>query len=262
MSETSDYYDHQNTIYQEVWDAQGRMCWGYYPPEQPAIKFEEAGQKHVERMAAMVHFDGNSKVLELGCGNGVTAIWLAQKFDCQVVGIDPSQTNINKAKELASQSGVTNKVTFICGTIFEGGFQNNEFTHAWSNGSLLHIPEKERKATFKEVNRVLCSEGVLLFDDAISPTGKVDDHAREWVYERLHLDKLYTPSEYTNLLESSGFEVEKVDDLTQHQQKSYAVLSERAEAAGYPRLAKAYEESSKASGWGTLGWAIFLAKAQ
>ena len=56
--------------------------------------------------------------------------------------------------------------------------------------------------------------------------------------------------------------MEKVDDLTQHQQKSYQVLSERAEAAGYSRLAKAYLESSKASGWGTLGWAIFLAKAQ
>ncbi|NEP62241.1 MAG: hypothetical protein F6K31_35780, partial [Symploca sp. SIO2G7] len=95
-----------------------------------------------------------------------------------------------------------------------------------------------------------------------SPTGKVDSHAREWVYERLHFDKLYTITEYVNLLESSGFEVEKVDDLTQHQQKSYEVLSQRAQEAGYSRLAKAYWESSQASGWGTLGWAIFLAKSQ
>ena len=190
VATTSDYYDHQNAIYQEVWDADGRICWGYYPPEQPAIKFEEAGQKHVERMAAMVPFDANSKVLELGCGNGVTAIWLAQQFNCQVVAVDPSPTNINNAKKLASKLGVTDKVNFICGTIFEGGFQNHEFTLVWSNAALCHIPEKERKATFKEVNRVLSSQGILLFDDAISPTGKVDDHAREWVYERLHYDKL------------------------------------------------------------------------
>ena len=262
VAKTSDYYDHQNVIYQEVWDADGRICWGYYPPDQPEIKFEEAGQKHVERMAAMVSFDANSKVLELGCGNGVTAIWLAQEFNCQVVAIDPSQTNINNAQELASKFGITDKVTFICGTIEECGLPSNQFTHMWSNAALCHIPEKERTATFKEVNRVLQNEGILLFDDAISPTGKVDEHAREWVYERLHYDKLYTPNEYTNLLESLGFKVEKIDDLTKHQEKSYAVLSERAEAAGYSRLAKAYRESSKASNWGTLGWAIFLAKRQ
>ncbi len=262
VAKTSDYYDHQNAIYSEVWDANGRICWGYYPSDQPDLKFEEAGQYHVERMASMIDLDSNSRVLDVGCGNGVTAIWLAQQFDCQVVGIDPSQTNIKKAKELASQAGVADKVTFVCGTIQAGGFKNREFTHIWSNAALCHIPEKERKGTFTEMSRILCSEGMLLFDDATSPTGNVDDHAREWVYERLHYDKLYTPTEYANLLEASGFDVEKVDDLTQHQKKSYEVLSQRAQTAGYSRLSKAYWESSKASDWGTLGWAIFLAKRQ
>ncbi len=262
VAQTSDYYDHQNSIYREVWDADGRICWGYYPSDKPDLKFEEAGQHHVERMASMIDLDSNSKVLEVGCGNGVTAIWLAQTFDCQVVGIDPSQTNIKKAQELASQAEITNKVTFVCGTIQEGVFQDSEFTHVWSNAAICHIPEKERKRTFMEISKILGSEGRLIFDDAISPTGNVDDHAREWVYERLHYDKLYTPDEYVDLLESSGFNVEKVDDLTQHQKKSYEVLSERAQAAGYSRLAKAYWESSKASDWGTLGWAIFLAQRQ
>ncbi|NER48858.1 MAG: aspartate 1-decarboxylase [Symploca sp. SIO1A3] len=262
VAKTSDYYNQQNAIYSEVWDAQGRICWGYYPPDKPELAFEEAGRKHVERMASMIALDAKSKALDVGCGNGVTAIWLAQNFGCQVVGIDPSPTNIEKATELASQAGITDKVTFICGTIQEGGFPDNEFTHIWSNAALSHIPEQERKANFTEMQRILGHQGTLIFDDSISPTGKVDDHAREWVYERLHFDKLYTIAEYVDLLASSGFEVEKVDDLTQHQQKSYEVLSQRAQAAGYSRLAKAYWESSKASGWGTLGWAIFLAKPQ
>ena len=262
VAKTSDYYDHQNSIYSEVWDANGRICWGYYPSDKPELAFEAAGQQHVERMSSMISFNSNSKVLELGCGNGVTAIWLAQHFDCQVVGVDPSPTNIKKAKELASQAGITNKVTFVCGTVHEGAFKKGEFTHMWSNAALCHIPEKERKDTFTEIHRILSPEGILLFDDAISLTGKVDEHAREWVYERLHYDKLYTPTEYVNLLELSGFAVEKIDDLTQHQKKSYEVLSQRAQTAGYSRLAKAYWESSKASDLGTLGWAIFLAKRQ
>lgn len=262
VATTSDYYNHQNAIYQEVWDADGRICWGYFPPDQPELKFEEAGQKHIENMASMIQIDANSQVLELGCGNGVTAIWLAQQFNCQVIGVDPSQTNINKAKELASKAGINHLVSFICGTIQAGDFNNNQFTHVWSNAAFVHIPEAERKETFMEIHRVLDPEGKLIFDDSISPTGKVDDHAREWVYERLHIDKLYTASEYVSLLESSGFKVEKVEDLTSHQQKSYEILSHRAGAAGYSRLAKAYWESSKASGWGTLGWSIFLAKGQ
>lgn len=260
VAKTSDYYDHQNTIYREVWDADGRICWGYYPPEEPELTFEKAGQKHVERMASMIQLEPNAKVLEIGCGNGVTAIWLAQQFGCQVIGLDPSETNINTAKELTSKAGLTDKVTFVCKTIEDAMFTKGQFTHIWSNAALCHVAEKERKGTFAEMHRVLDSKGILLFDDATSPTGKVDDHAREWVYERLHYDKLYTPEEYVELLESSGFHMEKIDDLTQHQKKSYDALSKRAQTAGYSRLANAYLESSKASDSGTLGWTVFLAK--
>src|SRR5690349_7943000 len=47
-----------------------------------------------------------SRAVELGCGSGINAVWLAQQgFD--VTGIDISQTAIERAQRRASASGVS-----------------------------------------------------------------------------------------------------------------------------------------------------------
>ena len=45
----------------------------------------------------------DSRVLDLGCGNGNTAIWLSQQTGCEVVGVDLSGVRIENAKTKAQQ---------------------------------------------------------------------------------------------------------------------------------------------------------------
>lgn len=51
-AETESYYDKQKKIYQQVWDDEGRICWGFFK-NLDTSSFKEAGLFHVERMCGM-----------------------------------------------------------------------------------------------------------------------------------------------------------------------------------------------------------------
>lgn len=51
-AETEEYYDKQKKVYQEVWDDEGRICWGFFPDLETST-FKEAGLYHVERMCGV-----------------------------------------------------------------------------------------------------------------------------------------------------------------------------------------------------------------
>ncbi len=80
------------------------------------------------------------KVLELGCGPGRNAIYLAtQGFD--VTAVDLSVEGINWAKERALEKGIG--IHFICNSIFNLEVQN-EFDFVYDSGCLHHIPPHRR----------------------------------------------------------------------------------------------------------------------
>ncbi len=55
-----------------------------------------------------------SRVLDLACGNGRTAVDIAQRFKCRVMGIDVIPLFINSAKKYAAREGVTEHCAFLC----------------------------------------------------------------------------------------------------------------------------------------------------
>ena len=51
-------------------------------------------------------------VLDVGCGVGITACYLAKEYGCKVIAIDISERMIDRAKEKARRKGVEDKVEF------------------------------------------------------------------------------------------------------------------------------------------------------
>jgi SAM-dependent methyltransferase len=52
----------------------------------------------MERLASLGHFTPDSVVLDLGCGSGVNAFYLAQRFGCRVLGVDISSEMLAHAR--------------------------------------------------------------------------------------------------------------------------------------------------------------------
>lgn len=257
------YYRHQNEIMSQVWSTNGSMCWGYFPEgQEKTLSLEAATDLHIERLAQQIHPTPHSVLLDVGCGNGYTAIWLAQRYQCHVVGVDLSTTNIKHAQNLLAQQpdSLQKKVSFVCVSMMDAQFEPCHFSHIWSNAALYHVHAADMLALFQQFNRFLQADGVILFDTLISPNGDVDTHVREWVCDRFHLETLHTRETYFNAMQQSGIVVKRWEDITQHLRTTYERVSENAQNMEYPRLAKAYRESAKTTERGTLGWILVEAR--
>jgi SAM-dependent methyltransferase len=100
------------------------------------------------------------KALEIGCGTGDNAIWLAeQKFD--VIGIDASEIAIDKAGEKAARANVT--CTFDVLNILKRSVEGSPFGFAFDRGCFHTLDSPSERKTFAEqVNRHLAEDGLWL----------------------------------------------------------------------------------------------------
>ena len=100
--DTETYYDSQDAIYSSFWDPDGSVHWGYFD-ESTGNDFLKACANLSRIMAEKGQIDQESKVLDLGCGNGTTSLRLHDGLGCEVVGIDLSGVRIDNAKESLKQ---------------------------------------------------------------------------------------------------------------------------------------------------------------
>lgn len=98
------------------------------------------------------------RVLELGCGPGRNALYLAgQGFTVDAVDLSP--VAINWAKERMTAAGVT--VNFACDSIFTVPFEAGTYNLVYDSGCLHHIAPHRRFSYLELINRALKPGGLL-----------------------------------------------------------------------------------------------------
>jgi len=131
-------------------------------------------------------FDGGllttGRVLELGCGNGRNAAYLAG-LGCRVDAVDFSAEAIEWAADLANSSGA--EVSFQCCSIFDAKITAGEYDLVYDAGCFHHLAPHRRKDYVGLVDRALKpggSYGLVCF----RPEGGSGYTDRQ-VYERASL---------------------------------------------------------------------------
>lgn len=84
----------------------------YVPTREPVM----------DAMLRMAQVDSADVVYDLGCGDGRIVIAAAQRFGAKGVGIDLDPQRIKEANENAVEAGVTDKVQFFQGDLFDSDF--------------------------------------------------------------------------------------------------------------------------------------------
>ena len=92
------------------------------------------------------------RVLELGCGNGRNAIYLANA-ECSVEAIDFSWPALEWARERARSAGAA--VAFRHRSIFDAEFAEGSYDLVYDSGCFHHMPPHRRKDYVDLVNRAL-----------------------------------------------------------------------------------------------------------
>lgn len=100
--------------------------------------------------------------LDIACGHGGAAIYMAKKYGINVTGLDFSRYNLDIAKSYIKESGVEELVKLMVGDALDMPFKNRSFDGCWVIES-PHILKKEKLA--KNVNRVLKTGGIFGFTD-------------------------------------------------------------------------------------------------
>lgn len=83
------------------------------------VPYVPTKQSVVEEMLQLAGVTDNDLVYDLGCGDGRIVITAAQKFGARGVGVDIDPERIHEANENAKKAGVTDKVKFILGDLFD-----------------------------------------------------------------------------------------------------------------------------------------------
>jgi len=74
--------------------------------------FHPGGLKLTGRLGHLLHLDRNSRVLDVASGRGTSAMFLAERFGCKVVGLDFGQQNVQRANSEAAERGLSALVQF------------------------------------------------------------------------------------------------------------------------------------------------------
>ena len=86
-----------------------------------------------------------SRVLDLGCGNGIPIAKYLSDLGYAVTGVDISETQIERARSLVPRA------TFLCQDVTTLTFKNESFSAVTAFYSIIHIPVAHHKQIFANI---------------------------------------------------------------------------------------------------------------
>jgi ubiquinone/menaquinone biosynthesis C-methylase UbiE len=136
-----------------------RHC-GFYPLDE-SISHKQAQINMMDQVAVALRLPKESKVLDAGCGEGATAIYLAKKYGFLITGIDLLEESIEIASNNVAESNTS--TNFLVGDFNKLPYPDNTFDGIYAIETIVH--GSNPKATLKEFKRVLKPKGHLVIAD-------------------------------------------------------------------------------------------------
>lgn len=261
-----DYYNSEDAdnFYATIWGGEDIHV-GLYYSDQDAIS--DASVRTQERMLDLVNNKPapGSRVIDLGSGYGGSARYLAKNFGCNVVALNLSEIENERARALNREQGLDDLIEVIDGHFEEIPFEDDSFDLVFSQDSFLHSPDREE--VIREVSRIMKPGGEFLFTDPMQADDCPEDVLQP-ILRRIHLDSMASPKYYREIASTNGLEEVVFDELTVHLKRHYtAVLNKTKtnEDKLKGRVSEEYVQNMKngLQHWingaekGYLSWGIF-----
>ena len=158
-----------------------------------------------------------SKVLEIACGSGGPALFMARTVGCQILGIDNNENGIATASKMAREQGLDSRLRFQLANACQPlPVEDELFDSIICIDAINHFPN--RSDVMAEWYRVLKPDGRVLFTDPIVVTGLLSN---EEIASRSSIGYFLFAAvgENERLLEETGFELIRSEDVTENEVK-------------------------------------------
>jgi tocopherol O-methyltransferase len=212
------HYDRLSTLYRLFWGE--HLHHGYWKNNESVSR---AQVQLMERLAECASVRRGGRVLDIGCGIGGSALWLVEKFDCEVTGmtISPVQARIASAKAKARR--LSSRVKFEVSDANEWKPEPSSFDLIWIMESSEHFHNKPD--FFERCARALKTGGTLAVCAWLRRDGALNEDEQRLVNSiatamlSASLDSL---SDYRCWMRDAGLNVTVAEDITRQVEPTWS----------------------------------------
>lgn len=167
------------------------------------------------RFFRLLELTADNHVLDVGCGSGGPALFLAREIGCTVTGVDINEAGIHAGLTLARDARMHDKIHFRHADVGQGlPFTDRSFDALVCMDVMCHLPN--RRQLFDEWRRVLRPGGRFLYTDPVVVTGLVSKEEFAIRSSTGHFE-FCPPGVNERLLADAGFELVMSEDVTDNE---------------------------------------------
>jgi cyclopropane-fatty-acyl-phospholipid synthase len=151
------HYDHNAEFYRLFLDEDMQYSCAYFASE--GVSLEEAQEAKKRHIAAKLDVRPGHRVLDIGCGFGGMALFLARNYGVHVTGVTLSTEQLKVARERAAKLGLSRLVEF---RLEDYRRIRERFDRIVSVGMFEHVGRPHYGHFFSRLSGLLTDDGVAL----------------------------------------------------------------------------------------------------
>lgn len=179
----------------------------------PIDQLHSAGIESTQLIFQHSNFKQGQNIIDIGCGLGGPARYVANNFNVNVTGIDLTTEFIDVGNKLSKKVNLDELVNLILGDAQSlPEIEDKTYHHAYTMHAGMNI--KNKLKCYKEAHRLLKNNGTLMiFDITLAKQNTRLNFPLPWADEQSY-SFLETIEKYQTNLNSVGFKIVNEIDLT------------------------------------------------
>ena len=204
------HYDLPQEHYRRFLDADLQYSCAYFA--DPSFSLEQAQEAKKRHIAAKLLLEPGLRVLDIGCGWGGLALFLAEMERVEVVGVTLSREQLTVARKRAKQARLEERVRFALQDYRE---IEGRFDRIVSVGMFEHVGTANYARFFQKIRDLLSADGLALIHSIGRMNGPAVTSAwtRKYIFPGGHIPAL---SEVAPVIERAGLVLTDLEILRLH----------------------------------------------
>jgi len=199
----------------------------------PVDHFHARGFPATVELADRLPITPNAHVLDIGCGLGGPARYIAHRFRCRVSGLDITKPFVDAANKLTALLRMDGQVQVRLGDGQQLPYPDACFDGAYAQHVTMNVPDRPR--FFAEAYRVLKPGAFFaLTEHGLGPMGS-PHHPVPWSEDGSGA-YLICPEETRALLDKAGFKAINIEETGTKYLAGYKMAIDKAERGELPPL--------------------------